>query len=229
VGVEALLRWQDPDVGLIAPNDFIPLAEEMGLIGTIGDWVVEELCRQRRAWEEQGLRFDVTFNLSARQLWEPDLVQKILLRLDAARIEPTSVVVEITESAAMTDLDRTQPILWEMHRHGLRLAIDDFGTGYSSLSRLKNLPVDVLKIDRFFIRDVPGDKDAKSMVQAIIQMARGLDMQPLAEGIETEEQWRFLAQNGCPLGQGFYFSRPIPANELTARMNGEHAGISRGK
>jgi diguanylate cyclase (GGDEF)-like protein/PAS domain S-box-containing protein len=216
IGVEALLRWLDPEVGIVPPGEFIPLAEEMGLIGTIGDWVVEEMCRQHRIWEDQGMRFDVTFNLSARQLWSPDLLDTVLVRLDSAGIETSSVVVEITESAAMTDLERTQPILWDMHRHGLRLAIDDFGTGYSSLSRLKNLPVDVLKIDRFFIRDLPEDEDTASMVRAIIELANGLGMQPLAEGIETQEQWRFLAEEGCPLGQGFYFSRPLPASEITS-------------
>src|SRR5207237_6391086 len=125
------------------------------------------------------------------------------------------------EASAMTGLDRTQPILWELQRNGVKLAIDDFGTGYSSLARLRNLPVDVLKIDRFFVRDLPGDADARSMVEAIVRMAVGLDMQPLAEGIETEDQWHFLAEHGCELGQGFYFSRPVPAADLTARLGRE--------
>jgi diguanylate cyclase (GGDEF)-like protein/PAS domain S-box-containing protein len=218
MGVEALLRWDDPETGIIGPTDFIPLAEEMGLIGSIGDWVLGELCRQQREWTDQDVRLDVTFNLSARQLWEPDLVQAVMTHLDTHEIDPSTVIVEITESAAMTDLTRTQPILWDLHRNGLRLAIDDFGVGYSSLSRLKNLPVDILKIDRFFIRDLPGDREAGSMVEAIIQLANSLGMQPLAEGIETEEQWRFLSGLGCPLGQGFYFSRPLPASDLTPRL-----------
>jgi EAL domain-containing protein (putative c-di-GMP-specific phosphodiesterase class I) len=133
------------------------------------------------------------------------------------------VVVEITESAAMTDLSRSQPILWELHRNGFRLAIDDFGTGYSSLSRLRNLPVDVLKIDRVFVGDLPHDKDARSMVEAIIRMAVGLDMKPLAEGIETVEQWRFLADHGCYLGQGFLFSRPQPAEDILPFLSRDHA------
>jgi diguanylate cyclase (GGDEF)-like protein/PAS domain S-box-containing protein len=227
VGLEALLRWLDPEAGMIGPAEFIPLAEEMGLIGTIGDWVVGELCRQRRVWQDEGIRIDMSFNLSARQLWEPNLVDTMLVRLHDAGVEPSSVIVEITESAAMTDLDRTQPILWELHRHGLRLAIDDFGMGYSSLSRLKQLPVDILKIDRFFIRDLPHDKDARSMVEAIIRLATGLDMQPLAEGIETEAQWRFLAESGCSLGQGFFFSRPIPAVELTPLLQRGRAFTAR--
>jgi len=227
VALEALLRWQDPENGMIPPGEFIPLAEELGLIGTIGGWVLDELCRQHRVWQGEGTRYDVSFNLSARQLWEPDLLDTMLDRLDRHGVEPSSVVVEITESAAMTDLSRTQPILWEIHRQGFRLAIDDFGIGYSSLSRLKHLPVDILKIDRSFIRDLPNDKDARSMVEAIIQMAVGLDMQPLAEGIETEEQWRFLAERGCSLGQGFHFSKPIPASEITPLLARGRAFTSR--
>jgi EAL domain-containing protein (putative c-di-GMP-specific phosphodiesterase class I) len=220
--VEALVRWRDPEVGLIPPNDFIPLAEELGLIDKIGDWVLGELCRQQHTWRERmGLSLGMSFNLSPRQLWEPDIVDRIMNRLQEHQVDPASVVVEITESAAMTDLDRTQPILWELHRNGIKLAIDDFGTGYSSLARLRNLPVDLLKIDRFFVRDLPGDRDARSMVEAIIRMALGLDMQPLAEGIETEQQWRFLADNGCTLGQGYYFSRPVPAAELITRLGPE--------
>ncbi len=226
VGVEALLRWQDPDVGIIAPGEFIPLAEEMGLIGAIGDWVMEEVARQQHVWQEQRLKHDVTFNLSPRQLWEPNLVGSLLNRLDAQGIEPARVVVEITESAAMTDLGRTQPILWEMHRQGLRLAIDDFGMGYSSLSRLKQLPVDILKIDRFFIRDLPDDRDARSMVEAIIRLAKSLDMEPLAEGIETEEQWRFLTEAGCTLGQGFHFAKPMPAEAITPLLARDRAFVT---
>ena len=136
------------------------------------------------------------------------------------------MVVEITESAAMTDLGRTQPILWEMHRQGLRLAIDDFGMGYSSLSRLKQLPVDILKIDRFFIRDLPDDRDARSMVEAIIRLAKSLDMEPLAEGIETEEQWRFLTEAGCTLGQGFHFAKPMPAEAITPLLARDRAFVT---
>jgi EAL domain-containing protein (putative c-di-GMP-specific phosphodiesterase class I) len=224
VALESLVRWQDPEQGLVYPNDFIPLAEELGLIGHIGDWVVEEIARQRRIWRnEQGVSVDMTFNLSPRQLWEPDLVDGILSRLRAEGIEPWSVVVEITESAAMTDLSRSQPILWELNRNGFRLAIDDFGTGYSSLSRLRNLPVDVLKIDRVFIGDLPDDRDARNMVEAIIRMAVGLNMKPLAEGIETEAQWRFLVDAGCYLGQGYLFSRPKPAEEILPLVTRDHA------
>jgi EAL domain-containing protein (putative c-di-GMP-specific phosphodiesterase class I) len=160
---------------------------------------------------------EISFNLSPRQLWQSNLVRSILGQLQYAQVSPRNIVVEITESSAMTDPDRTIRVLHELHEAGLRLAIDDFGTGYSSLSRLKQMPADILKIDRSFVRDVPGDPHVASMVKAIIQMAHGLDMTPLAEGIETEDQWRFLAENGCSLGQGYYFSRPVPADDITQR------------
>jgi diguanylate cyclase (GGDEF)-like protein/PAS domain S-box-containing protein len=218
VGVEALIRWNDPNGGLVPPGDFIPLAEEMGLIDVIGDWVVEELSRQGMAWREDGLELEIGFNLSPRQLWQPDVTQRLMTRLESGGIDPRSVIVEITESAAMTDPERTQRILWDLHGRGLRLAIDDFGTGYSSLSRLKHLPVDILKIDRSFVRDIPDDPQAGNMVQAVIQLAAGLNMTPLAEGIETQDQWLFLVEHGCRFGQGYYFSRPVPADEILERQ-----------
>jgi diguanylate cyclase (GGDEF)-like protein/PAS domain S-box-containing protein len=214
VGVEALLRWQDPVGGLVLPGEFLPLAEEMGFIGRIGDWVMQELFRQARNWLEAGLDLYVTFNLSPRQLWHPELTERLLERLGHSPVDPSRVVVEITESAAMADIDRTQQVLSTLRRRGFRFAIDDFGTGYSSLSRLRDLPVDILKIDRSFVRDVPESPDARTVVQAIIQLARSLGMSPLAEGIETGEQWRFLVDHGCLLGQGFYFQRPAPADEV---------------
>jgi EAL domain-containing protein (putative c-di-GMP-specific phosphodiesterase class I) len=216
VGVEALLRWNDPNGGLVPPGEFIPLAEEMGLIELIGDWVVEEVARQDAEWRAQGLELELSFNLSPRQLWQPDIASRILSRLDDGAVDPARVVVEVTESTAMTDPDRTLRILRDLHGRGLRIAIDDFGTGYSSLSRLKHMPVDILKIDRSFVRDVHADAQAGSMVQAIIQLANGLGMTPLAEGIESEQEWRFLVERGCRLAQGFYFCRPVPAHEIVA-------------
>jgi diguanylate cyclase (GGDEF)-like protein/PAS domain S-box-containing protein len=213
-GVEALVRWRDPNGGLVPPGEFIPLAEEMGLIGAIGDWVIEELARQQRTWGDAGIPFEASFNLSPRQLWQANLCDEILGRLNDSDIDPHDVVVEITESTAMTDPDRTQRLLSELHAWGFRLAIDDFGTGHSSLSRLRHLPVDILKIDRAFIREVDSDADGASMVHAMIQLAHSLGMTPIAEGIETLEELRFLVENGCTLGQGFYMAKPMIASEL---------------
>jgi diguanylate cyclase (GGDEF)-like protein/PAS domain S-box-containing protein len=216
-GVEALIRWNDPNGGLVQPGDFIPLAEEMGLIEAIGDWVVDELARQGEAWRADGLELELSFNLSPRQLWQPEVGTRIMERIEAANLDPRRVLVEITETAAMTDPDRTLRILRDLRARGLRVALDDFGTGYSSLSRLKDLPVDVLKVDRSFVRDVSTQPANGSMVQAIVQLAHALGMTPLAEGIETQDDWLFLVERGCRLGQGYFFSRPVPAEDILAR------------
>ena len=218
-GVEALVRWRTEDGELIPPNEFIPIAEELGLIEAIGDWVVEELVRQDQVWRVEGLHLEMGFNLSPRQFWQPDLAERILSQLDARRMDPTNVVVEITETSAMRDPDRAASVLWDLHARGLRLALDDFGTGYSSMSRLRNLPVDVLKIDRSLVSQVDLDHQAAKIVAAFIQLGHGLGMTTLAEGIETEGEWRFLAEEGCQLGQGFYFSRPVPAAVISERFS----------
>jgi diguanylate cyclase (GGDEF)-like protein/PAS domain S-box-containing protein len=216
VGVEALVRWQDPNGGIVPPGEFIPLAEEMGLIEAIGDWVMDEFIAQSAAWQRDGLDLEVSFNLSPRQLWAPNLSEHILGTLQAGGMDPGKVVVEITESTAMADPDRTMRILSELHAWGLTLAIDDFGTGYSSLARLKHMPVDILKIDQSFVRDVDRDRDLAGMVRAMIQLAQSLGMTPLAEGIETRGEYEFLRANGCRLAQGFLFSHPVPADEIPA-------------
>jgi diguanylate cyclase (GGDEF)-like protein len=216
VGVEALVRWIEPDGTMVPPGDFIPLAEELGLIEAIGDWVVNELVYQAKAWLELGIDIEIGFNLSPRQFWQPDLAQGILTRIAAGGIDPARIVVEVTESSAMLDPDRAQEILWELHRGGLRIAIDDFGTGYSSLSRLREVPVDVLKIDRSFVSGVDRDPQAASIVAAFIELARGLGMTTLAEGIETQGELDLLISRGCQMGQGFLFSRPVPPEEIIA-------------
>ncbi|MGH2635572.1 MAG: putative bifunctional diguanylate cyclase/phosphodiesterase [Actinomycetota bacterium] len=221
-GVEALVRWQDPNAGIIPPGQFIPLAEELGLIEAIGDWVIGELARQQAAWSAAGIELQVGFNLSPRELWSVHLPERVLGRLNAEGVDPAKVVVEITESTAMTDPERTQRILSEMHAWGLRLAIDDFGTGYSSLSRLKHMPVDVLKIDRSFVSHVDGDPDNANMVRAMIDLAGNLGMTALAEGIEREEELAFLVEHGCEVGQGFLLGRPVPANEIPRVVAAAH-------
>jgi diguanylate cyclase (GGDEF)-like protein/PAS domain S-box-containing protein len=215
-GAEALVRWHQPNGGLVAPGEFIPLAEELGLIEAIGDWVIGDAMRQAAEWRSKGIELTIGFNLSPRELWSTHLPERILGKLKAAGVEPKTVVVEITESTAMADPDRTQAILTEMHAWGLLLALDDFGTGYSSLSRLKHLPVDILKIDRSFVSRVDADADNANMVRAMIDLAQNLGMTALAEGIETEAELAFLAEHGCQLGQGFLFGRPLPASEIPA-------------
>jgi diguanylate cyclase (GGDEF)-like protein/PAS domain S-box-containing protein len=213
VGAEALIRWR-AETGIVPPGEFIPLAEELGLIEAIGDWVLDQVARQQRRWRDGGLELELSFNLSPRQLWTPRLAERLLERLREHGVDPATVQAEITESTAMADPDRTQLALRELHAWGLRLAIDDFGTGYSSLSRLKHMPVDVLKIDREFVRNVDRDVRLAGMVRAMIQVAQSLDMVPLAEGIETEAEYVFLRANGCRLAQGFWFAHPVPADEF---------------
>jgi diguanylate cyclase (GGDEF)-like protein/PAS domain S-box-containing protein len=217
-GLEALIRWSEPNGGIVPPGEFIPIAEELGLIEAIGDWVIEELAHQRKVWEAQGIDVRLGFNLSPRQLWSGRLPEKLMAKLTAAEVDPHDVVVEITESTAMADPDRTQRVLADLHAWGLSLAIDDFGTGYSSLARLKHLPVDILKIDRSFIHAVDRDDESGRMVEAMIQLAHGLGMVPLAEGIETEGELAFLQAAGCTRGQGFLFSRPVPAEQIPALL-----------
>ena len=217
-GLEALIRWSEPNGGIVPPGEFIPIAEELGLIEAIGDWVIEELAHQSKVWEAQGIDMRLGFNLSPRQLWSGRLPEKLMAKLTAADVDPHDVVVEITESTAMADPDRTQRVLADLHAWGLSLAIDDFGTGYSSLARLKHLPVDILKIDRSFIHAVDRDDESGRMVEAMIQLAHGLGMVPLAEGIETEGELAFLQAAGCTRGQGFLFSRPVPAEQIPALL-----------
>jgi EAL domain-containing protein (putative c-di-GMP-specific phosphodiesterase class I) len=217
-GLEGLIRWREPNGGIVPPGEFIPIAEELGLIEAIGDWVIDELAHQHEVWKAEGIDIRLGFNLSPRQLWSGHLAEKLMQKLSSAGVDPHDVVVEITESTAMADPDRTQRVLSELHAWGLTLAIDDFGTGYSSLARLKHLPVDILKIDRSFIHDVDRDGDSGRMVEAMIQLAHGLGMVPLAEGIETEGELTFLRGAGCTRGQGFLFSRPVPAEEIPALL-----------
>jgi diguanylate cyclase (GGDEF)-like protein/PAS domain S-box-containing protein len=213
-GVEALVRWNDPTGGIVPPGEFIPLAEEIGLIEAIGDWVLERICVQDREWRDMGLDLELSVNLSPRQLWAVNLPDRIMDKLTGSGIDPRKVTLEITESTAMADPDRTQRILAALHAWGLKLAIDDFGTGYSSLARLKHMPVDILKIDRSFIRAMDRDADLAAMVEAMVHLASSLGMTALAEGVETTDELEALRRLGCPLAQGFLFSKPVTADRI---------------
>jgi diguanylate cyclase (GGDEF)-like protein/PAS domain S-box-containing protein len=213
VGVEALIRWNHPDEGLLAPSAFIPLAERTDLITAISDWVIDEVCRASRPWVEHHEDIRAAVNLPIAR-WHPDAAERLLQTIRANGLDPSQIVVEVSESSAMTDPDRTQPILHDLHRHGVRLAIDDFGTGHSSLSRLTEMPVSTLKIDRAFVRDIPGGSHANAIATTIIQLARNIGAEALAEGIETPEQCEFLKREGCTLGQGFLFSPAVPEDDV---------------
>ena len=213
VGVEALIRWNHPEEGLLAPSAFIPLAERTDLITAISDWVIDEVCRASRPWVAQHEDIRAAVNLPIAR-WQPDAAERLLGTIRANGLDPSQIVVEVSESSAMTEPDRTQPILYDLHRHGVRLAIDDFGTGHSSLSRLTEMPVSTLKIDRAFVRDIPGSSHANAIATTIIQLAHNIGAEALAEGIETPEQCEFLKAEGCTLGQGFLFSPAVPEAEV---------------
>jgi diguanylate cyclase (GGDEF)-like protein/PAS domain S-box-containing protein len=214
-GVEALVRWEDPQHGLVPPADFIPIAEETGLIDAIGDWVMEELCAAAERWAGAGQRPRLSFNLSPRQLRRTDLVSSIAARIEAHGLRPQQFCAELTETAIMSDAHRHRSLLDELHEAGLTIAIDDFGAGHSSLARLRDLPVQVLKVDRAFLDRVPSDRGSAAIVAAILSLADALDMTTIVEGIETEEQLLFLQANDCPFGQGYLLGRPVPAEALT--------------
>lgn len=215
VGVEALVRWQHPQRGLVAPGEFIPIAERTGLIAEIDAWVLEQACWQMCQWQAAGVDLSfVAVNISSRLFARPELYQLVSTVLADTGLNPTLLELEVTESAVM---DNSEVALEQMHRLrelGLRLAIDDFGTGFSSLLRLKRLPVQKLKIDQGFVAGLPGDDDDVAIVRAVIALAQSMGMQVHAEGIEYVEQAQFLLDHHCDLGQGYWFGRPMPAREL---------------
>ncbi|WIM04907.1 MAG: EAL domain-containing protein [Candidatus Nitricoxidivorans perseverans] len=209
-GAEALIRWRHPVHGLVMPDRFIPIAEESGLIVPIGEWVLREVCRQVRAWRTAGLPpFFIAVNLSARQFAQERLAERICGILAEMDVEPAAIELEITESTVMDRADNAAAVLRDLHERGFRIAIDDFGTGYSSLGYLKRFPVDKLKIDRSFVMDIPGDANDAAIASAIIQMAKILGLEVVAEGVETDAQHEFLRTQGCAFQQGFRYSRPL--------------------
>ena len=224
MAVEALLRWEDPDRGLVPPLDFIPVAEYSGLIEPIGHWVVEACCDQLVAWRDQGLAVPISFNVSPNQFRDPDFCSSLERCVAEHRIDPSLLIVEVTESVAMRDPACVEPQLTRLRELGVRLAIDDFGAGHSSLARLRDLDVDLLKIDRTFLQGVDGDERAGRIVQATLDLASALDTTAVAEGVETEQQRRFLVDGGCVLAQGFHLARPLTADAATALLLGRPSG-----
>ena len=215
VGMEALVRWQHPTMGLLSPHQFIPLAEESGLIGPLGQWALLEACRQVSVWHKTGRpKLRMSVNISPRQLNQADLVSAIGRTLDETGLESQHLEVELTETLLLQDKAHTIKTLQALKSLGVGIAIDDFGTGYSSLSYLQRFPIDTLKIDQSFIRDLTTDPDARAIVKAIIGMAQALKLKVIAEGVENEEQIAVLQAEGCEECQGFAFSRPLPAEEI---------------
>ena len=218
VGAEALVRWQHPEMGLLPPDRFVAMAEDLGAISAIGEWVFGEACRQLQVWRSvhpDCCPNGVSVNVSARELREPDFVQQVRAALEATHLNPADLELEITESLLMADVPNAVSMLQQVGSSGVRLAIDDFGTGYSSLSYLTRMPVHTLKIDQSFVHDLDRNGQAPSVVRAIVALAHALGLQVTAEGIETYAQWLQLRELGCALGQGFYFARPLEADAMT--------------
>ena len=214
-GVEALIRWNRPGYGLVSPMLFIPALEETGMIVAVGSWVLNAACSKISEWEQAGLGpIRVAVNVSGKQFLQKDLAVTIEAAIRKHRIEPSLLEIEITESSLMSNADQTIAILRDLKALGIRISIDDFGTGYSSLAYLKRFPIDKLKIDIAFIRDVTTNEDDAAITAAIINMAHSLKLKVIAEGVETSEQLEFLRAHGCDEIQGYYFSRPLPAPEL---------------
>jgi diguanylate cyclase (GGDEF)-like protein len=217
-GVEALIRWRHPERGLVSPTSFIPAAEECGLIGSIGDWVLREACRQLAEWRQQGLRgVHVSINVSAHQLRSPEFVDSVVAALAANKLGEGDIELEVTESVAMADPQLAIRQLSALRAKGVRIAIDDFGTGYSSLAYLKLLPIKVLKLDRTFVRDIETDANDAAISAATLALAHSLGLSVVAEGVENEAQRTFLTRHGCDYLQGFLLGRPQMPVELLAR------------
>jgi diguanylate cyclase (GGDEF)-like protein len=215
VGVEALVRWQHPERGLVLPGEFIPVAEETGLIVPLGEWVLRTACTQNKAWQEAGFPpMRMAVNLSARQFQEPNLVDAVAQVLRESGLDPHYLQLEITEGTAIQDVDFTITMLRILREMGVEIAIDDFGTGYSSLAYLQRFAIDVIKLDRSFMRDIPIKTSDAAIATTVIMMAHNLKLSVIAEGVETEEQLAFLKEQGCDEFQGYLFSKPLPPTHL---------------
>jgi predicted signal transduction protein with EAL and GGDEF domain len=225
-GFEALLRWRHPVLGMVSPDEFIPLAEETGLIGKIGGWVLEQACGQLRLWQQAGAAaLTMSVNVSALQLTDGRLVDLVKRVLRESRIAHGSLKLELTESAVMADPDHAMAIFWQLKDLGVRLSLDDFGTGYSSLSHLRRLPIDTLKIDRSFVSQVDRHADKRQIAQVVIMLARALGLDVVAEGVETEEELKILRELGSDYVQGYFFFRPLGAEAAGEALAAQAAGI----
>ena len=214
-GVEALIRWHQPDRGLIPPSQFVPIAEDCGLIVQIGRWVLREACRQAREWQDEGLPFGrISINVSAAEFRAKTFVAGVRTVLRETGLEACYLDLELTEGVLMKNAESTTAVLQELKSMGVQLAVDDFGTGYSSLSYLQQFPIDVLKIDQSFVHRITGDPDDSTIVSAILDMGKNLKQRVIAEGIETQEQLAFLQTQHCKEGQGYLFSRPVAAAQF---------------
>ncbi|MDO9218381.1 MAG: EAL domain-containing protein [Lacisediminimonas sp.] len=223
VAVEALLRWEHPELGLIQPVEFIPIAEESGLIVPLGKWVLEAACQQAARWAAEGMReLHMAVNLSVRQMREETMVDDILSILRDTGVSPGQLELEITETVLMENVDDNVRLLTRLKAAGVRIAVDDFGTGYSSMAYLKRFPIDQLKIDRAFITGLPGDAEDRAITTAIIAMAHSLGVMVVAEGVETAAQLAFLDENGCDRVQGYFLGAPLPGPHITALLRAQH-------
>jgi diguanylate cyclase (GGDEF)-like protein len=216
VGAEALARWRRPDGSVISPGVFVPMAEEMGLISKLGDVVMRDACRTAAGWNKSGIVSRIAVNVSPHQFNDPDFILKVQAALDESGLNPELLELEITESAAVADPDKVARIMWPLRNRGVRLAIDDFGTGHSNFSSITRLPFDVFKIDQQFIRALDTEANAPAIVEMILAMAEALGQETVAEGVETRSQAEFLLRRQCTIGQGYYFSPPLPAEEFDA-------------
>ncbi|MEJ2619655.1 MAG: EAL domain-containing protein [Candidatus Thiodiazotropha sp.] len=228
VSAEALLRWHQPELGMIPPDEFIPIAEETGMIIELGEWVLNEACRQNKAWQDAGCQYiRVAINLSGMQFIQRDLSVRVENSLRTSGLDPKYLEFEITESILMRNVNETIAALNEFKMMGINISVDDFGTGYSSLSYLKRFPLNSLKIDRSFIRDISESADDVTITSAIIAMAHQLNLGVVAEGVETQRQLDFLQQQGCEMAQGYFFSKPLPAEEFEAMLSGSDNKVMR--
>ncbi len=219
IGAEALIRWHHPERGLVPPKEFISVAEDCGLIVPIGRWVLREACRQARAWQVAGLpALGMSVNVSSVELRSPGFVEAVQSVLAETGLEPRLLELELTEAVLIDESRSVATVLKELKQIGVRLALDDFGTGYSSLTHLKRFPIDALKIDQSFVRELATDGDGASIVTAMIGMGRSLNMLVVAEGVETLQQLEILREHGCPQAQGYYFGRPVPSEQFSRRL-----------